>query len=174
MHRISLVYLAFLAACVIPATPPTGAAAPAAPTATPATGTGAAAGAGVAAGSGTAVTSTAPAGWSSQVSDGNTWLTYADSESSVKVAILPAQPLTGSLVDAFQTYWQASFASQVTTAPLPMRARLANGLAVAYDGGTATGTYQYLDLYVVAAGDQAVAVLGVYSGMMGSSLDTAI
>lgn len=86
-----------------------------------------------------------------------------------RVAIFPPISVTGDLGDAFMAEWQqmivaGGFKTQVV--PIGMRRRLASGLGLIYDGGAMDlpqGGNDYVNLYLVVAGDRAVPVLGIFN-----------
>lgn len=123
------------------------------------------------------VTYSVPAGWHESAIDGGVILDYSEQEQpgtdfygvrSYKVAILAPIAVHGSLAATFLAAWDDMIVPNMkpTITPAPMRRRLPGGAAVAYDGARATlanGAELQVVLYLVAAGDQAVPVIGYYN-----------
>jgi len=119
---------------------------------------------------------TVPQGWTETKKSGVTVIDISKDDFYTQyrwtLAVMPSQPLTGSLRDHFKEYWKelitANYDSAV--APLPLMARLSDGYVCAFDADNyvkhkVTGAKpRSVSVYLIAHGNRFVPILAVCYG----------
>lgn len=123
---------------------------------------------------------TAPDGWTATPQAGSTLLSWSnekskgqfDSVRKYQLVILPSQPLKDGLRKTFLDFWDAQLkpAFDTSVMPLPMLRRLKSGRICAFDlddraktkDGRALPGILSVGLYVVAQGNRAVPIVGIF------------